>query len=136
MRLSPGHAVLLAASLALATSCEAPVTAEELERATLYFPPQFKYVEEPRFCFTRAERERALKEYKQVGADTLFEVIIDNEGTVKKVRLLRTHVRKDYHDFMLEHARWFLFTEDPGSEMYRAFYYPIVYDFEAEFEWL
>lgn len=47
----------LALALALLASCRAAVSDEELRAATLYFPPEFKYVEEPRFSFTAAERD-------------------------------------------------------------------------------
>ena len=108
----------------------------EVAAATLYFPPQVKRIQEPRFCFDPAERERALQTYRELGADTLFELVVDQEGKVVKARVLRTDERRSYREDMLDHARRFRFTPDREVPGYRAFYYPARYGFDNEFEWL
>ena len=128
----PGLVVLFVAS----AGCIAPPSAGEVAAATLYFPPEVRRIDEPRFCFSAAESERALQEYRNVGADTLFELVIDARGEVKKVRLLRTHVDRVYHQDMLDHARWFVFTPDLKNQGYRAFFLPMKYRFDATFEWI
>lgn len=102
----------------------------------LYFPPLFKYVEEPKYAFSAAERQRAIQEYRKYGADTLFELIVDHDGKVKRARLLRTQVRREYHQEMIEHVRRMSFTQDAENQKYRAFFFPTRYRLNAEFEWV
>jgi hypothetical protein len=123
-------------ALVLLTGCRAAATPEEIAAATLFFPPVFKYVEEPRVDFSDAERLRALEECKRQGGDTLFEWIIDADGVVRRARSVRTWVDEIYHDVVLEHARRFEFSGSEQREMYRAFDYPLEYRFQSRFEWL
>jgi len=106
-----------------------------VQNAEVYFIPRFKYVEEPRFCFDAAERERALREYRKLGADTLFEFVIDSEGKVMKTRLLKTDQPEHRREDMLAHARIMVFSADVESHLYRAFYFPTKYTYESEFQW-
>lgn len=122
---------LLLAALAACTT----VTPEDVAAATLWFPPQVKRLDEPRFVFTPAERRRAEQEYRHGGADTLFELVIDARGKVMRARLLRTHVAPEHHDDVLQHAYWFGFTPDPAGTGYRAFFLPMKYRYETTFEW-
>lgn len=126
----------LGLALLLLASCQVAVTDAELRSAPLYFPPNFKFVAEPRPAFTAAERQRALLEAKAQGVDTLFELVIDSEGRVRRARLLRTHHPARHHEFLLEHARGFEFAPDARSALYRAFYYPTNYELNVSFEWL
>jgi hypothetical protein len=128
--------LLPVALLTLAAGCAAGPTEAEVEAATAYLYPEFKYVEEPRFSFTPAERARALRDFRDAGADTLFEVVVDGAGHVQKARLLRTHVHKQYHSQMEAHALRFVFTEDARSAPFRTFYFPMQYRFDASFEWV
>ena len=128
-------ALALVCLLVLGGSCRSPATAEEVQAATLYFPPTFKVVDRPRFSFSMAERQRALDEYRDHGADTLFEVVVDGDGRVVKSRLVRTQVPASYHDDLEAHARRFQFTEDAQS-LYRAFYFPVRYRYDSELEWV
>jgi hypothetical protein len=121
--------------LALVSGCTS-IPPEAVEHATLYFPPQFKYIDEPRYCFSPAEREKALQTYRKKGADTLFELVIDSQGKVKKARLLRTHVDTIYHEDMENHARSFEFTKDTEGHRFRAFFFPTKYKHESTFEWI
>jgi len=84
----------------------------EVASAALYVPPRLKRIAEPRFCFTPAERARTLQAYRRDGADTLFELVADQRGEVQKARLIRSHVRREYHDEMKAHARRFVSTPD------------------------
>ena len=127
--------LLLISVLSLATSCASAVS-EDVLRAKLYFPPEVKYVEEPSFSFSSAERKKALLEYRDHGADTLFELIIDAEGKVVRSRLIRTNVDPVYHQDLEDHAAHFEFTSDADGSMYRAFYYPVDYRHRTTFEWL
>ena len=117
--------------LLLIGACKSTVTNEELESATLYFPPVVKYLDRPGYSFDNVERQKALRSYKDYG-DTLFELVIDREGRVKKARILRTHVKRHNHEFMLEHANDFRFTKDT-EDRYRAFYYPTNYTLELDY---
>ena len=83
------------------------------------------------YSFDNVERQKALRSYKDYG-DTLFELVIDREGRVKKARILRTHVKRHNHEFMLEHANDFRFTKDT-EDRYRAFYYPTNYTLELDY---
>lgn len=129
--------LVLVSLLALlpAWGCTTPVSDAEIEAATLYFPPSFKVLTEPSWSFTAAERQRALREYKQQGADTLFEFVIDSEGRVERSRLLRTHVEPVYHEQMEVHARAMVFSKDDRAGLYRAFYFPASYRMNNRFEW-
>ena len=126
---------VLVSLLVVLSACIAP-SPEEVAAATLYFPPQFKRIAEPRFCFSSAERERALQGCREDGADTLFEIVIDAKGKVEKVRLIRTHVDPDYQQDMLDHANGFGFTPDATGSGYRAFFFPVKYHYQSEFEWI
>lgn len=118
-------------------SCMSPAaTPAEIEAATLYFPPTVKIVDEPRFSFSSAERQKALETYREVGADTLFEFVIDDEGQVVRSRLVRTNVKRVYRESLEDHAERLVFSGDGGSGRYRAFYFPTDYDMNPTFEWL
>jgi hypothetical protein len=130
------RALVVVGLLVVAATCTAPPSDAEIAAATLYFPPEYRCIDEERFCFSVAERERALQAYRQDGADTLFELVIDAQGRVKKARLLRTHVRREYHQDMVDHAYRFEFTSEAKCEGYRAFFFPIRYQFESTFEWV
>jgi len=121
--------------LGMLAGCATP-TPEEVAAATLYFPPTVKRTEEPRFCFTAAERQRALDEFSNSEADTLFELVIDADGKVRKARLIRTQVLPEYQQDLVDHAYWFGFTPDPHHQGYRAVYYPTNYKYERSFEWV
>ena len=128
---------LLVLLFALAvSSCVTQEADPSVANAELYFPPNFRYVAEPRFCFRPAERRRALDVYRELGADTLFEIVIDPEGKVRKARLLRSSVDRDYHDDVESHARQLVFTPELTTELYRAFYFPVTYSRQAEFQWM
>ena len=62
--------------------------------------------------------------------------MIDADGRVKKARLLRTHVRREYQQDMVDHAYTFGFTRDPACPGYRAGFFPIQYKYESTFEWI
>lgn len=128
--------IVLGLALAPSSACRASASPEEVARATLFFPPVFKYVDELRWSFSDAERLRALQEYIRKGADTLFEVVIDADGKVRRMRIVRTPVDEIYHEFVLEYARGWEFSPDERRDSYRAFYYPVEYRFRAQFEWL
>lgn len=113
-----------------------PVDAAAVKNAELYFPPRFRYVAEPRFCFSPAERERALQEWQRRGANTLFEFVVDNRGKVRKSRVVKTNLWADRVEPMEEHARVMVFTADPKNEGFRAFYLAANYTLERTFEWL
>ena len=127
----------LLAALSLLPGCTTPpVDPVAVENAEVYFPPRFQYVAEPRFCFSPAERERAIQESKRMGVDTLFEFVIDSEGVVKKARIVRTDLWRNRHEAMENHARVMVFSKDSNREMYRAFYFPTNYTYNIEFEWV
>lgn len=137
--MSSNALILLAALLVVSAGCAASPTDAEVASATLFFPPHYRRIDEPRFCFSEAERQRALQEYRKQGADTLFELVIDARGAVKDVRLVRTHVDRHYHQDMLDHARWFAFSPDAADTAgtgYRAFFYPVKYRYDPSFEWI
>ena len=81
------------------------------------------------------QETRTAETNRNHAADPLFEIVVDKDGKVRKARLLRTHVRPEYHEDMLSHARRFVFSEDAEGEMFRAFYFPTRYRYNAEFEW-
>ena len=104
--------------------------------ARLYVFPQFKYVAEPRFCFSSDDRQRALDASRDLGADTLYELIVESDGTVKRCDLIKTDIRPDYHEDVEARGLHFKFNEDRKTKLYRAFYYPVKFDYKVEFEWL
>ena len=130
-----GKALALIASAVLFCGCET-IDPVAIENAQVYFPPLFKVVDEPRFCFEPAERERALQEYRELEANTLFELVIDRAGQVKQARIVTTRHPEHRRADMLAHARRMVFSEDPESSRYRAFYLPMQYGYESEFEWI
>jgi hypothetical protein len=107
-----------------------------VQNAEVYFPPLFRRVEKPRYCFSAAERERAVQESRRIGAETLFEPVVDREGKVEKARLVRTDQPKHRQEDILAHARVMVFSPDAESDRYRAFYFPTQYGYESTFEWL
>jgi hypothetical protein len=134
MRLPPKLTLL--AILSLLQGCPSPpVDPAAVASAEVYFPPRFQYVAEPRFCFSPAERERAIQECEKMGANTLFEFVIDNAGHVKQARVVKTSLWRDRVEPMEEHARIMVFSADPKSALYRAFYFPADYTYKSTFEW-
>jgi hypothetical protein len=123
-------------ALALGSGCKASASPEEVAAATLFFPPVYKLVAEPRWSFSDAERLKALQAYTKQGADTLFELIVDADGKVVRTRLLRTPVDEIYHEVLLEHSRRWEFSPDARRSSYRALYYPIEYTLHHDNEWL
>jgi hypothetical protein len=127
-------ALALIATLLL-SGCPSQVDPAAVREAEVFFPPRFRYVEKPRYCFSAAERERALQEYRAVGADTLFEFVIDGEGKVMQARIVRTDQPRHRHEDIVAHARVMVFSPDAESDLYRAFYFPAQYTYKSEFEW-
>jgi len=127
--------LLLVLALSALSACRAAVTEEQLREATLYVPPEFKYVAEPRFSFSPAERQLALQFASRNELDTIFELVIDSEGRVQRVRLVRTTHPERRHEDMLVHARGFVFSKGAQPGLYRAFYYPLDYSMRLSFEW-
>lgn len=116
--------------------CTSAPTAEEIEAATLFFPPTYRRLEAPRWCFSEAERRKALDTYWDAGADTLFELVVDAEGVPARVRIVRTKIEGIYHERVFEIARAFRFAPDERGSGYRAFYYPVDMNFQPTFQWL
>ncbi|MEM1451414.1 MAG: hypothetical protein AAGI22_20025 [Planctomycetota bacterium] len=116
--------------------CAITATDEEIAAATLYVPPNFKYLDKARFSFSVAERERALQAFERSDADTLFEFVVDPQGNVERVRIVKTHVRRDYQPGMVDNARFWTFGADPTSERFRAFFVFMEYSVNPEFEWI
>lgn len=122
---------LLGLLLAIGSGCTAPPTDAEIEQAVLWFPENPKYVDEARFSFEPAERRKALRALDDLPADTLFELVVDAKGKVRKARLLKTWVDRIYRDDLVDHARRMQFSADPDDDRYRAFYFPTTYGFES-----
>jgi hypothetical protein len=120
----------------LAVGCRSGPTPQEIEEATLFVPPVYKRVERARWCFSDAERSKALAEHTRRGANSLLEVLIDDSGQIVRLRVVRTQVQEIYHDIVLEHVGSMKFSADPTVAGHRAFYLPLDYDFSARFEWL
>lgn len=124
----------LTAIVFLVSGCET-VDPIAVRNAEIWFPPRFRHVETPDYCFSAAERERALQEYRQLGADTLFEIVVDSAGKVRRARLVKTNQPAHRHENMVSHARAMTFSPEAESDQYRAFYYPTQYTYESEFDW-
>jgi hypothetical protein len=129
-------ALTLLSAVLLAAGCKSTLDPEAVQNADLYFLPRFKYVEKPVYCFSAEERERALQEYRKTRSNILFEFVIDSEGQVKKVRFVQTYEASHRQQDILAHARSMVFSPDAESDKFRAFYYPVKYDFESEFQWM
>jgi hypothetical protein len=124
------------ADATLATTDSAKVVENNRQAAeALYLYPSYKYVSERRYTFSSADRRRALDTYRDTGADTLYEIVIDRRGKVTRSRLLQTDVRKEYRRDVEAHARAFGFSEDSKTNLYRAFFFPVNYSYDADFEW-
>ena len=135
-RTSGAAAIALGLALVAGAGCRASATPEEVAAATLFFPPIYRHLEEPRWCFSDAERLKALDVYRERGADSLFELIVDAEGVPKRVRIVRTPIEEIYHDRVFEIARAWRFSPDKRGAGYRAFYCPVDLNFQPTFEWL
>src|SRR5262245_24825244 len=119
------------------SSAEVDVAAHnQRAEAGLYIFPKYKYVTEPRFCFSAENRQRALDTYRDLGANTLYELIVDRRGKVNRCRLIKTSIRREYEEDVEARGFHFEFNEDKKTKLYRAFYYPVDYDYKVEFEWL
>jgi hypothetical protein len=130
------RALALIASVLLVSSCQTPLDPDAVRNAELYFPPKFKYVEKPKYCFTAEERERALQEHRMLGSNSLFEFVIDSQGQVMKARIVQTFQPAHRHEDILAHIRSMVFSADASSPLYRAFYVSTKYRYETEFQWL
>ena len=129
------YSLSLIATLLLSPGCVSPLDPAAVQAAEVYFPPRFKYVAEPQYCFSPAECKHALLECAKRKADTLFEFVVDSDGKVKKARLVKTQQPSDHEEVMLEHARVMVFSADAESKLYRCFYFPVKYTYSSDFKW-
>ena len=79
---------------------------------------------------------KAIAAFEETEADTLFELVFDDQGAVRKARLVRTSARRRYHEDMEAHAQLFEFNPSPENTSFRAFYFPVRYTSQHTFEWL
>src|SRR5262245_45371884 len=117
----------------LFSGCTA-VPREEMEAAEVYLFPHFKTVLQPEFGMTRAERMKAIRaSNKEAGtafaAMILYELIVDGQGRVVKIRTVKPYYRDGEDQY---YTRSFLrvlqgqqFNPDPVATAYRTFYYPM-----------
>lgn len=129
-------ALLAAPALGLGSCQSTQVSEAEVAAAELWFFPNNKYVSSPRIEFTPAERIKALESYRSLGANTLFAFLIDPEGNVRRVQLLRTSERRVYREEMIATARTMRFNVDPREDLYRCVFYPARWNVNRSFEWL
>lgn len=135
-RLSGARALLACSAILLGACQSVQVTEEELAAAELWFFPHSKYVSTPRIEFTPAERLKALQTYRSIGANTLFAFLVDHNGDIRRVDLLRTTERRIYREEMLATARTMRFNGDPREGLFRCVFYPARWNVNRSFEWL
>jgi len=119
----------------------ATVSREEMEAAECYLFPHFKTILQPEFGMTSAERRKAIQaSNKEAGtaftAMILYELIVDGEGRVVKIRAVKPYYRDDEDQFVTRNISRILqgeqFRPDQVAKAYRTFYYPMYVDRKTE----
>lgn len=110
---------------------------DEIERADDFLYPRFKYVAEPGFAMTNAERLKASAKSRNLRAEILYEMVVNHEGRIVKIRTVRSWADDDEdgsitHRFSLI-VRNYLFEPDSAEDRYRTFFYPLDLEVEMEF---
>jgi hypothetical protein len=85
-----------------------------------------KSVAENEFSFDRFDRQRAIKAYHNRRASLLFELVIDRDGTVTKIRVVRSNLDAYMTAAFKTHvSKGMKFTPAPVSDPqpYRTLYY-------------
>jgi len=83
-----------ALALALGACQSVQVTEEEARPPSCGSSPTTSTPPRRASRFTPAERRKALETYPKIGANTLFAFLLDHEGNIRRVDLLRTSERR------------------------------------------
>ena len=102
------------------------------EPVDLSFPT--KSVSEKTFNFDRYERNRAVAAYQKLKADLLFELVIDREGKVEKIRVVRTRLDGYMTAGFRAYVGQMKFTPATSNDPlpYRTLFYPMSTRTEVE----
>ncbi|MBC8095556.1 MAG: hypothetical protein H7Y43_07070 [Akkermansiaceae bacterium] len=101
-------------------------TAElESEAAEPEFPA--RSVASKSFRFDSQDRKRAITAYRKLGANLIFEIIIDRKGNVEEIRVLRTKLDDTLTAGFKAYVARMEFTPAQTGDPYpfRALYYPM-----------
>jgi hypothetical protein len=93
-----------------------------------------KSVADTDYRFDQFEKERAIRAYRRLRAEILFELVIDREGHVQKLNVVKTKM-DDYSTIGFSgHVSGMKFTPAPANDPhpYRALFYPLQVDTKLE----
>jgi hypothetical protein len=99
-----------------------------------YLFPKCKYLAEPEFSLTNEDRKLALRELRRKRGELLYELIIDRQGNVTKIRVAKALEGNDMEFFtigFMQRLREHKFSPSRMDAPYRNFYYPM--NVESEF---
>lgn len=93
-----------------------------------------KSVENKEFTFDKFDKERAVRAFRKLRASMLFELIVDRQGKVVNIRVLKTKL-DDYPSYSFKgYVSQIKFSPAPGHDPYpyRALFYPLKTGVEIE----
>lgn len=93
-----------------------------------------KSIAEATFSFDTFDKKRAVKAYNKLRANLLFELVIDREGNVVKIRTLRSRLDDYMTGGYKAHVLGMKFTPAPSDDPYpyRTLFYPVSTKTELE----
>lgn len=111
--------------IAFFAGCAAPPPSE----GEAFLFPKLKYVAEPEFAFTSQERPQALRVARRHGAKVVCELIVDREGRVVRIRLVRGLEGPEGQGFysmgIMQKVKERRFEPSVLSAPYRMFFFPV-----------
>lgn len=115
--------------------CRSPSAAEidaaEVDAAELSYYPSFRSTSAPKFAFTAAERDRARRDFRHLGAEVLAEAVVDADGRIVRLRLVRTSLGRDNREAIEDRLKDFRFAPDEDGTGYRGFLWPVRFNLET-----
>jgi hypothetical protein len=101
-----------------------------------YVFPRLKYTAQPDFSLTKSERKAALGELRRMRGELLYELVVDQGGTVTKIRPVKSLPGSDGDFFTIgfrQRLKDYKFAPSQMAAPYRTFYFPINVQTTTEF---
>jgi len=109
---------------------------DELATTANYVYPRVKYTTTADYSLTKAERKVALRELRQRGAEVLYEVVAAQDGSITRIRPLKSLPGSDGDYFTIGFMQQLQTRQLKPSNMgapYRTFFFPLKVRHTTEF---
>ncbi len=132
-RIDPALALIL--TCLFAASCTT-TGSDELATTANYVYPRVKYTATADYSLTKAERKVALRELRQRGAEVLYEVVAAQDGSITRIRPIKSLPGDDGDYFTLGFMHQLQARKLKPSHMrapYRTFFFALNVNHTTEF---